>query len=443
MAGTLPRISVFGLGKLGAPLAACLAHKGHEVIGVDVDPAKVEALKDHKAPVFETGLQEMITSAAARIKATSDGAAAVSQTDITCIVTATPSEPEGGFSLKFVLPVCEIIGRAIAKKKSYHLVVLNSTVMPGATDGPIREALEKASGMKAGADFGLCYSPEFIALGSVIRDFLNPDFVLIGESDKRAGDLLQSVYDNVCNKPPAARMNFVNAELTKLSVNTFVTTKISYANMLAAICSRLPGADVDVVTEALGKDTRIGKKYLKGALGYGGPCFPRDNKAFAALGRKLEVPALLAEATDHTNDDVVRRLAGLIEHLSREKDVVGILGLSYKANTDVVEAAQGLLLAQTLVQDEYQVVVYDPAGIPNAKRTLKETVLYAASAEDCVKQSDVLVITTPWEEFRALKPEIVKKAGKPRAIIDGWRVLDANAFSEVAEFVSLGKGPTS
>ncbi|MBI3832380.1 MAG: UDP-glucose/GDP-mannose dehydrogenase family protein [Planctomycetes bacterium] len=441
MAATLPRISVFGLGKLGAPLAACLAHKGHEVIGVDVDPTKVEALKNHKAPVFETGLQEMLTSAAARIKATADAAAAVGQSEISCIVTATPSEPEGGFSLKFVLPVCEIIGRAIAKKKSYHLVVLNSTVMPGATGGPIREALEKASGMKAGKDFGLCYSPEFIALGSVIRDFLNPDFVLIGESDKRAGDLLQSVYDNVCNKPPAARMNFVNAELTKLSVNTFVTTKISYANMLAAICSRLPGADVDVVTEALGKDTRIGKKYLKGALGYGGPCFPRDNKAFAALGRKLEVPALLAEATDHTNDDVVRRLAGLIEHLSREKDVVGILGLSYKASTDVVEAAQGLLLAQTLVQDEYQVVVYDPAGMPNAKRVLKEGVRYAASAEDCMQQSDVLVIATPWDEFRALKPELVKKTGKPRAIIDGWRVLDAKAFSEVAEFVSLGKGP--
>lgn len=441
MADSLPKISVFGLGKLGAPLLACLAHKGYEVTGIDVDPGKIEAINQGRAPVFETGLQEMIAGSAARVRATPDGAAAVLASDVSFVVTATPSEPEGGFSLRYVLPVCETIGKALAQKKSYHLVVLTSTVMPGCTGGAVCEALEHASGKKAGKDFGLCYSPEFIALGSVIRDFLNPDFVLIGESDTRAGDTLQAIYNRTCGNPPAARMNFVNAELTKLSVNTFVTTKISYANMLAAICSRLPGADVDVVTEALGKDSRIGKKYLKGALGYGGPCFPRDNKAFAALGRKLEVPALLAEATDHTNDEVVRRLAGLIEHLSREKDVIGILGLSYKPNTDVVEAAQGLLLAQTLVQDKYNVVVHDPAGMPNAKRMLKTDVQYAETVEACVKQVDVLVITTPWEQFKSITPAQVKSAGKPRAIIDGWRVLNAQDFRDTADFVSLGKGP--
>ena len=440
MTHDLPRISVFGLGKLGAPLAACLASKGYHVTGADVDPAKVKLLQEGQAPVYETGLHDLITQHKANLSATTDCEAAARDSEISFIVTATPSEPEGGFSLRYILPLCESIGRVLARKNAYHLVVLTSTVMPGATGGPVRAALEKASGKQAGKDFGLCYSPEFIALGSVIHDFLNPDFVLIGESDPRAGDTLQGVYDRVCNKPQAARMNWVNAELTKLSVNTYVTTKISYANMLAAICSRLQGADVDVVTSALGLDSRIGKKYLKGALGYGGPCFPRDNKAFSALGRKLEVPALLAEATDYTNDEVVRRLAGLIEHLSREKDTIGILGLSYKPNTDVVEAAQGLLLAQMLSQDQYPVVVYDPAGMDNARRVLKDGVRFADSMAECARASDVLVIATAWDEFRALKPEDVRKAGKPRVIIDCWRILNAEAFRAVAEFVAVGKG---
>ena len=227
-----------------------------------------------------------------RLTAVTDIEAAVAQTDITFIVVSTPSDPAGGFSLRYVDPVCQAIGRALAKKTDYHLVCLTSTVMPGTTGGPVREMLEKASGKRVGADFGLCYSPEFIALGSVIRDFLNPDMLLIGESDDRAGETLQALYAQVCeNKPTVARMSFVNAEITKLAVNTYVTTKISYANMLARICERLSGANVDVITSALGLDTRIGPKYLKGAVSYGGPCFPRDNLALAQLARQLGVPA--------------------------------------------------------------------------------------------------------------------------------------------------------
>ena len=174
--------------------------------------------------------------------------------------------------------------------------------MPGSTGGTLLPALEEHSGKKCGTDFGLCYNPEFIALGSVIRDMLNPDMILIGESDARSGEILEELYQGVCeSNPRIQRMNFVNAELTKLSVNTFVTTKISYANMLAQVCETLPGADVDVVTSAIGCDTRIGQKYLKGALGYGGPCFPRDNVAFSALARANGAPALLAEATDQLN----------------------------------------------------------------------------------------------------------------------------------------------
>src|SRR5262249_2828965 len=155
-----------------------------------------------------------------------------------------------------------------------------STVMPGSTGGEIQAELERASGRKIGPDLGLAYNPEFIALGTVVRDMLRPDFILIGESDKQTGDLLEAIYERSCDNDPAIRrMSFVNAELTKISVNTYVTTKISYANMLAEMCDRLPGADVDVVSAAVGSDSRIGSKYIKGAIGYGGPCFPRDNKA--------------------------------------------------------------------------------------------------------------------------------------------------------------------
>ena len=192
------------------------------------------------------------------------------------------------------------IGRVLAKKPGYHLVVVHSTTMPGSIGGPIRQRLERASGRKVGPELGLCYNPEFIALGDVINGLLHPDFILIGESDKKAGDILEGLYRKVVG-PDAniARMNFVNAELTKISVNTYVTMKISFANMLGEICDRLEGADVSVVADAIGRDTRIGKKYLKPAVGYGGPCFPRDTIAFGRVAHLVGGTADLALVDGH------------------------------------------------------------------------------------------------------------------------------------------------
>ncbi|HYT93579.1 MAG TPA: nucleotide sugar dehydrogenase, partial [Gemmataceae bacterium] len=272
------KISIVGMGKLGAPMAAVMAHKGHTVVGVDVNPDRVAAVNRGRAPVEEPGLQQMIDANRERLSATPSYAEAVLATDVTFIMVPTPSDPDGPFSLRFVLGAAEQIGAALRLKPAWHLVALSSTVMPGSTGGALLPALEKYSGKQCGPDFGLCYNPEFIALGSVVRDMLNPDMILIGEFDARCGAILEELYTGVCDSHPRInRMNFVNAELTKLSVNTFVTTKISYANMLAEVCETLPGAEVDVVTSAIGCDTRIGQKYLKGAMGYGGPCFPRDN----------------------------------------------------------------------------------------------------------------------------------------------------------------------
>ena len=283
--------------------------------------------------------------------------------EITLIIVPTPSGPDGMFSTKYVLDAAEQIGAALRKKNEWHLVTLCATVMPGATGGELLPALEAHSGKKCGVDFGLCYNPEFIALGSVIHDMLNPDMILIGESDARSGGLLEKLYKGVCeSNPRVQRMNFVNAEITKISVNTYVTTKISYANMLAEVCETVPGADVDVVTSAIGCDSRIGRRYLKGATGYGGPCFPRDNVAFSALARANGVPALLAEATDEINRRQVDRLEELVLSRLPAGGVAGVLGLSYKPETEVVEESQGMALALRLGKRGVRVVVFDPAA---------------------------------------------------------------------------------
>jgi len=419
-------------------MAACLAARGVRVVGVDHDPAKVEQIAQALPPVHEPGLAEKLQAGKERIEATLDLEAAVLKSDITFIVVSTPSEPSGGFSLRYVDPVCRDIGRALAKKSAYHVVVLTSTVMPGTTGGQVREILESASGKKMGADFGLCYSPEFIALGSVIRDFLNPDMLLIGESDARAGEFLASVYAQVCeNKPAVARMSFVNAEITKLAVNTYVTTKISYANMLARICEQMPGANVDVITTALGNDTRIGPKYLKGAVSYGGPCFPRDNLALAQLARQIGVPPDLAQAVDGFNRKQIQWLASEVQ--KRCRATAGILGLTYKAGTDVVEEAAGFLLAQELASRGVKVLGYDPAYGKTGPHKVDGFKL-AESASELIAQSDVVVLTTAWPEFQAIPRTQWARTGTPRTVVDCWRAVSYLQHDPGVAYLALGIG---
>jgi UDPglucose 6-dehydrogenase len=437
------RISIIGMGKLGSPMLVVMAHKGHTVVGVDLNPQFVSAINHGKAPVREPGLQEMIDANRERIRATASYEDAILDTDVTFIIVPTPSGTDGRFSMKYVLSAAEQIGAALHKKRGWHLVVLSSTVMPGSTGDVLLPVLERVSGKKCGSGFGLCYNPEFIALGSVIRDMLNPDMILIGESDGHSGGILEELYKGVCESNPRInRMNYVNAELTKLSVNTFVTTKISYANMLAQVCETLPGADVDVVTTAIGCDSRIGQKYLKGALGYGGPCFPRDNVAFSALARSNGAPALLAEATDQLNRRQVPRLGDMMLARLREGGTAGVLGLSYKPDTDVIEEAQGVGLAKYLLEAGVQVVVYDPAAMDNARQQLVGRVTFAASAADCAGQADVLAITTPWPEFRNLSPGDFKRdAGLP-VVLDCWRILPREKFEGLVDHLMLGHGAT-
>ena len=434
-------VSIIGLGKLGSPMAACFAARGFNVHAVDIDPGKVTAINNLIAPVHEPGLNELLRESAGHLKASGDAEAAVADSDATFIIVATPSEEGGGFSLRYALPTCESIGKALRKKTSYHLVVMTSTVMPGSTSGEIKAALERASGKRCGIDFGLCYSPEFIALGTVIRDFYHPDFLLIGESDSRAGAMLEEIYSQVCkNSPGIARMNFINAEITKLAVNTYITTKISYANMLARLCEKLPDADVNVVTDALGLDTRIGAKYLKGAVSYGGPCFPRDNRALAALAARVGASSGLAEATDHFNRAQIKSVADIIRTHHSAGSPIAILGLTYKPNTDVIEEAFGFLLAQELSNANLPVIVYDPSADSSRVLASCKNARFAHSAEECIETCGVVVLATPWQEFRELAAGKWTRPGVNRTVIDCWRALGHLSNAPGIHYVRLGFG---
>jgi UDPglucose 6-dehydrogenase len=433
------QVSVIGLGKLGAPWVAVLGSKGFDVTGVDRIPASVAALQEGRTPVAEPGLQALLSQSRGRIRATTSIKDATAASEVTFVVVPTPSKSDGSFSIAHVISAVEEIGAALRGKDSYHLVVITSTVMPGATGGPIRQALEASSGRVVGTNLGLCYNPEFIALGSVIHDMLQPDFILIGESDDRAGKLLASIYARVCdNRPHIQRMNLVNAEITKITVNSFVTAKISFANMISDICGRTPNADASTVLKAVGCDSRIGNKYLAPALGYGGPCFPRDNAAFTMMARSVGASADLADATDAINRRQIDRVASVVSGLL-PRGTVGVLGLSYKPDTAVIEESQGIAIALRLVDEGYRVVAHDPQAHHAAKSVLGSKIEVLADATDCIAVSDLLVIATAWPAFRDIPYQAFRRSAGRLPIIDCWRLLSPSKLADVADLVYLGK----
>jgi UDPglucose 6-dehydrogenase len=422
-------------------MAAVFASKGFDVIGVDLSGANVDAINAGRAPVDEPQLQERINASQGRLRATLDFAEAVKASDISFVIVPTPSGADHFFVNDYVVEAVTRIGAVLKHSSADHLVVVTSTVMPGATGSVIQAALEHSSGRRVGVDVGLCYSPEFIALGSVVRDLLNPDMVLIGECSTAYGDLLECVYRRTTESNPVVqRMGFVNAEVCKIAVNTFVTTKISYANMLADLCDHLTGADVDVITAALGADTRIGRKYLKGGVAYGGPCFPRDNKAFAALARTLGVPCGIAEATDAINDYQVERLVGAVNAFARSGARVALLGMSYKTGTGVFEKSQGIALARALLAEGYRVTVADPESGQAAAAALGRGVEAAHTFESAVAGADAVVVTTPWAEIRDVPTAAFMRTSGQIPVIDPWGHLKGSAIASEGKVVFLGRG---
>ncbi len=438
-------ISIVGLGKLGLPMAACLASKGYNVTGVDVSPETVLAVNEGRSPIHEPGLAELLERCRRSLSATDDYDSAVRYSDVTFIVVPTPSNDAGGFSTTFVEAAAGSIGRALRSKEGFHVVALTSTVLPGVTQGTVRPLLEGSSGKQCGVDFGLCYNPEFIALGSVIRDFQNPDMVLIGESDRRSGDILSGIYRRVCDNDPAmARMTPYNAELTKIALNTYVTMKITFANTVAELCENVPGGDVDVVTGALGLDSRIGPKYLKGGLGYGGPCFPRDNKALSFFARQVGCQAKLCETTDDVNHHQAERIVRLVQQKMAEVEgkKVALLGLTYKADTDVTEESAALKIATALVQHGAKVQVYDPSVVNGWWRAPGvDNVTYAESAIACLDGAELCILATPWHEFNELTVEDFLGNMKRPVLLDCWRFFDRPEFQDKLDWLAVGLAP--
>lgn len=433
-------ISVIGLGKLGASMAAALASRGFMVTGVDIVRDNVDKLNRGEAPVSETDLQKYIAENKSRLRATMNHTEAVLESDISFVIVPTPSDERGAFSLQYAQYAFRELGKALKKKDGYHLVVMTSTVLPGATRHGLMSVLEKESGKKCGPDFGLCYSPEFIALGSVIRDYLNPDFSLIGEYDERSGEMLEDFYHQAVGADtPCARMSLENAELTKVSVNAYVTTKISFANTILSICSRMPGGDADAVCGALGLDKRIGKKYLKGALGFGGPCFPRDNRALSFFADSVGVDASVSKATDEVNARVVNSVIDNVRPYIHEGATVAVLGLSYKPHSPVIEESQGVQIADALTRLSVRVVAYDPQARENARARLNGAVMVLDSLADCLYYADIVIVANDDPAFRVLTPEQFGPEQPKVVVLDAWRCLsDSIQNAENIEYIGYG-----
>jgi UDPglucose 6-dehydrogenase len=422
------KIAVFGLGKLGACIAASLASRGFHVAGIDVDRSKTEAIAKGRAPVEEPGLQQMIRRAGPRLKSTSDPREAVRHADASFFIPPTPSLPDGSFNNEFLLRAIESAAKAVHQLgKPCHLFVVNSTVTPGTCDRVLRPLLENILQGECGKKFGLCYNPEFIALGNVIHGLLEPDFVLIGESDQASGAALERVYKRFCARPAAVeRMSNINAELAKISLNCAVTTKISFVNQLSAVCAEIPGADPRVILGAIGNDRRIGSEYLKPGLGFGGPCFPRDNRLFQYVARSVGVEASLAQATDKINDNVNQRLLNTVLQNSAEGDAVGVLGLAYKPFTAVTDCSPGMWLCNRLAEHNRRVLAHDYLAGASAAHLLPAGRVQVCSdpRELSAAGCQTLVIACPWPDYRKM---FASKQAGPRpgtVIVDPWNLLE-------------------
>jgi len=417
--GSLKKLSVFGLGKLGACMAATFAQRGYDVLGMDINPEVVRKINAGIPPVDEPLLPKIMAQAGKRLRATTNPADAVT-TDASFFIVPSPSLPDGSFSNEFLMRALQPIAQAVRKaKKKNHIFVISSTTTPGACREVIIPMLEKEIGGKCGKAFSFCYNPEFIALGNVVRGLMSPDMVLIGESDPRAGDLLEGMYRKYnMNQPHIARMSITSAELTKISVNSYITAKISFTNQLRMIAEQFADTDIHAILEAIGADSRIGHKYLRAGLSYGGPCFPRDNRLVTYAAKQVGLSAPLAEATDRVNEMAKEQLAQQALTCVQPGDTVAVLGMSYRPDTYIVEESAGLHIAQSLKRAGCRVVVHDYASNPQNSPSLLEFAVLADPAHlRKEKRVKAILICCPWPGYRDVK---FPKGAK---VFDPWGVL--------------------
>jgi len=407
------KIAMIGTGYVGLVSGVCFSDFGHDVICVDKDPAKIDRLNAGEIPIFEPGLQDLMAKnvAAGRLSFSLDLAQAVDGADAVFIAVGTPTRRgDGHADLRYVMAAAAEIGRAMT---GYTVVVTKSTV-PVGTNRKVAEAVRAANPQ---ADFDIASNPEFLREGAAIDDFMRPDRVVVGVETDRAKKVMSDIYRPLFLREfPIVFTGLESAEMIKYAANAFLATKITFINEIAALCERV-GADIKSVAKGIGLDGRIGNKFLHAGPGYGGSCFPKDTKALARIGQENAVPMQIVETVIKVNDQVKARMLDKIVDLldgTVNGKTVGILGVTFKPNTDDMRDAPSLTIVPALVGGGAKVRVMDPQGRHEGESLLPH-VRWVENAYHAAQGADVLVILTEWNEFRALDlGKLARKMNTPR-----------------------------
>jgi len=390
-------ISIIGTGYVGLVAGVCFAKKGNNVVCVDIIQEKVDKINQKIPPIYEEELKELLEEAVdnGNLKATLDLKAAVLNSEVTFIAVGTPPREDGSENLEYIYQAARSIGEALREKNSYHVIVVKSTVVPGTTDCLI-PIIEEVSGKKNNHDFGVAMNPEFLTEGFAIKEFMEPDRIVIGVSEQRVADILKQLYEPF-NAPVVIMSSAKTAEMVKYTSNSLLATKISFANEVGDICKKL-GVDVYEVMNAVGLDHRLGPYFLNAGPGFGGSCFPKDIHALISVAQYIGFNPKLLKAVLEVNHDQPYRVV----ELARQKglrDNIAILGLSFKPGTDDVRETPAIHVIQELLKEGKHVIAYDPQAMDNMKKIFPD-IEYSNSAKEAVDKAEMVIILTHWDEFR-------------------------------------------
>lgn len=413
---------MIGSGYVGLVSGACFADFGHDVVCVDKDPAKIDALKAGRIPIFEPGLDVLVADNVrqGRLSFTTELPESVKAADAVFIAVGTPSRRGDGFAdLSYV----HAAARDIAQNLSGYTVVVTKSTVPVGTGDDVERIIRETA---PDADFSVVSNPEFLREGAAIEDFKRPDRILIGSEDARATQVMNEVYQPFyLNQAPILVTGRRTAELSKYAANAFLATKITFINEIADLCERV-GANVQDVARGIGLDNRIGRKFLHAGPGYGGSCFPKDTLALVKTAQDYDVPIRIVETVVSVNDQrkraMARKVIAACDGSVRGK-TISILGLTFKPNTDDMRDAPSLAIVAALRDGGAIVRAYDPEGMDQA-RPLLDDITYTKDAYDCAKGADVLVIVTEWNAFRALDFERLKAVLASPVLVDLRNVYD-------------------
>lgn len=434
------RIAMIGGGYVGLVSAACFAEFGIEVAVVEADRAKLAALREGRMPIYEPGLERLVAGnvAAGRLSFGDDLAASVAGAEAVFIAVGTPTRRgDGHADLSYVFAAVEQVARVI---DGYTVFVTKSTVPVGTgrhVAGIVRQA-------RPGLDFDVASNPEFLREGNAIEDFMKPDRVVIGCETARAQEVLRRLYGPLfLNQTPILFTGIETAELTKYAANAFLAIKVTFINEIADLCERV-GADVHDVARGIGLDARIGPRFLQPGPGYGGSCFPKDTLALVRVAQEAGAPSRLVETTVAVNEARKAAMAGRVIAAcggSVRGKVIGVLGLTFKPETDDMRDSPALPIVARLVGDGAQVRAFDPEGIEQARPLLPEGVIYCRDALDAAAGADALVVVTEWNQFRALSPAGLLSAMRGKVLVDLRNIYDPAAMKQAGfAYYSIGRG---